>query len=67
MCSPNCKIRLTIITKCFRVGAEILNANTEDPNSERFLQLKMVEIFCGLTYEEAAGMTLVDFQRVIDP
>lgn len=45
---------------------KILNANTEDPNSERFLQLKMVEIFCGLSYEEAAGMTLVDFQRVIE-
>ena len=43
----------------------IINTNKEDANSERFVQTKMVEIFCGLTYEQAAAMKLIDFNRVV--
>ena len=43
----------------------VLNTNVDDKNSERFIQVKMVEIFCGITYEQAAAMTLNDFNRVV--
>lgn len=45
---------------------KILIANQEAENSERFINLKMVEIFCGITYEQASAMKLVDYQRIVE-
>ena len=44
---------------------KILATNTDDKNAERFLQQKMVEIFCGISLQEVQGMTLVDFNRIV--
>ena len=43
----------------------IIKTNSEDENSERFVNLKMLEIFCGIKYEQAAGMSLVDYERIV--
>lgn len=45
---------------------KILIANQEAENSERFINLKMVEIFCGITYKQASAMKLVDYQRIVE-
>jgi len=44
---------------------KIVNTNDQDENSERFIQTKMVEIFCGINYEQASAMTLIDFERIV--
>ena len=43
----------------------VVNTNDQDEYSERFINTKMVEIFCGLSYEQASAMTLVDFERIV--
>ena len=43
----------------------IIKTNSEDENSERFVNLKMLEIFCGIKYEQGAGMSLVDYERIV--
>ena len=45
---------------------KIIVANEEAENSERFVNLKMLEIFCGISYEQAAAMKLVDYQRIVE-
>jgi hypothetical protein len=44
---------------------KIVNTNDQDENSERFINTKMVEIFCGINYEQASAMTLIDFERIV--
>ena len=44
---------------------KIVNTNKGDEHSERFIHLKMLEIFCGIDYEHAAAMTLVDYERLV--
>ena len=44
---------------------KIVNTNKGDEHSERFIHLKMLEIFCGMDYEHAAAMTLVDYERLV--
>ena len=44
---------------------KIIQANKDDENSERFLNLKMLEIFCNISFEQAAGMQLVDYERIL--
>lgn len=54
-----------ITLKQYREYEKILNSNKNDANSERFIYLKMVEIFCGLSYEYASKMRLTDFERIV--
>lgn len=44
---------------------KIVNTNKGDEHSERFIHLKMLEIFCGIDYDHAAAMTLVDYERLV--
>jgi len=44
---------------------KVLKANVDNDNTERFINLKMLEIFCGITYEQANGMSLIDYQRIV--
>ncbi len=39
---------------------KIVETNKDDPNAERFLQLKMLEIFCGLPYADAIKYKYTD-------
>lgn len=45
---------------------KIIVANEKAENSERFVNLKMLEIFCEISYEQAAAMKLVDYQRIVE-
>ena len=44
---------------------KIVELNKDDDKSERFVNLKMLEIFCGITFEQASGITLVDYERIL--
>lgn len=44
---------------------KIVETNKGDDKSERFVSLKMLEIFCGITFEQASGITLVDYERIL--
>lgn len=39
---------------------KIVDTNKDDPNAERFLQLKMLEVFCGLPYADAIKYKYTD-------
>ena len=54
-----------ITLKQYKEYEKILDANKNDVNSERFIYLKMVEIFCGIPYEYANKMRLNDFERIV--
>jgi len=54
-----------ITLKQYKEYEKILDANKNDVNSERFIYLKMVEIFCGISYEYANKMRLNDFERIV--
>ncbi len=54
-----------ITIKQYKEYEKILDANKNDANSERFIYLKMVEIFCGIPYEYANKMRLNDFERIV--
>ena len=55
-----------ITLKQYKDYEKILKSNKDDVNSERFIHLKMLEIFCGLPYEYASKMRLNDFERIIN-
>ena len=54
-----------ITLKQYKEYEKIIKSNKDDKNSERFIYLKMIEIFCGLPYEYANKMRLVDFERIV--
>ena len=43
----------------------IVNTNAENENSERFVNLKMLEIFCGITFEQARAIQLNDYNELL--
>lgn len=66
------EIKISVPTKLsditlrqYRKYENIIKANEDDENSERFVNLKMVEVFCGITYEQASGMLLNDFTDIV--
>lgn len=66
------EIRLTIpeslkdITlRQYKAYEKIVKANEQDANAERFIHLKMLEIFCGITYEQAKLIPMVKFNEII--
>jgi hypothetical protein len=44
---------------------KILDTNKNDEISERFVNLKMLEIFCNITYQEATALKLIDYDYLI--
>ena len=44
---------------------KIVNTNADTENSERFINLKMLEIFCGITFEQAKAIQLNDYNELI--
>jgi len=44
---------------------EAILEDNKGAEQERFVQLKMVEIFCGISYEEATQLRLVDFAAIV--
>lgn len=54
-----------ITLRQYRKYEQVVKANEGDENSERFINLKMVEVFCGITYEQAQGMLLNDFTDIV--
>lgn len=53
-----------ITLRQYQAYEKVLSLNKEDDNSDRFITLKLIEIFCGITYEQAEGMKLSDFSRI---
>lgn len=43
----------------------ILEANKDIENAERFLNLKMLEIFCNISYKEATSLKLIDYDYLV--
>ena len=43
----------------------VLNSNETEDQASRFVNLKMLEIFCGITYEHAAAMSLLDYESIV--
>ena len=54
-----------ITLRQYKKYEKIILTNEGIDQSERFVNLKMLEIFCGITYEQAAAMTLVDYERIV--
>lgn len=44
---------------------KIIDANKDDANAERFIHCKMLEIFCGISYEEAKLIPMSKFNEII--
>jgi hypothetical protein len=43
----------------------VLKSNETEDQASRFVNLKMLEIFCGITYEHAAAMSLLDYESIV--
>tara|TARA_R110000782_G_scaffold12141_2_gene36684 strand:- start:1730 stop:2392 length:663 start_codon:yes stop_codon:yes gene_type:complete len=54
-----------ITLKEYKEYDKIILSNKDDANSERFVNLKMLEIFCGVNYEMAKQMPLKQFNTII--
>ena len=54
-------IKLSEYQKCYKLAED--NKDAQDPE---FLNLKMLEVFCGLTLKEAYNMKLTDFNFIIN-
>lgn len=66
------EIRLTIpesqkdITlKQYKDYYKIVEINKDNANAERFIHCKMLEIFCGITYEQAKLIPVIKFNEII--
>lgn len=58
--------RLSDITlKEYKAYDKIMQSNKDDENAERFINLKMLEIFCGVSYDMAKKMPLTKFNTII--
>lgn len=58
--------RLSDITlREYKSYDKIMQSNKEDDQAERFINLKMLEIFCGVNYENAKQMPLTKFNAII--
>ena len=55
-----------ITLRQYKAYEKIIKANVTDQNSERFINTKMLEIFCNIPYEYAAKMLLNDFVEIVD-
>ena len=45
---------------------KIIETNKDDDISERFVNLKMLEIFCGITYQQATALKLIDYDYIVN-
>ena len=66
------EIKITVPTSLSDITLEqykkyenVLNSNEAEDQASRFVNLKMLEIFCGITYEHAAAMSLLDYESVV--
>tara|TARA_R110000787_G_scaffold67489_4_gene151294 strand:+ start:186 stop:908 length:723 start_codon:yes stop_codon:yes gene_type:complete len=58
--------RLSDITlREYKAYDKIMQSNKEDEYAERFINLKMLEIFCGVNYENAKKMPLTKFNSIV--
>ena len=58
--------RLSDITlREYKAYDKIMQSNKEDDQAERFINLKMLEIFCGVNYDNAKKMPLTKFNAII--
>ena len=55
-----------ITLRQYKSYEKIIKANVTDQNSERFINIKMLEIFCNIPYEYASKMLLNDFVEIVD-
>ena len=55
-----------ITLRQYKAYEKIIKANVADQNSERFINIKMLEIFCNIPYEYASKMLLNDFVEIVD-
>jgi len=49
----------------YKTYEKILETNKDIDNAERFLNLKMLEIFCGISYKEATLLKLIDYDYLV--
>jgi hypothetical protein len=54
-----------ITLKEYKAYNKLIESNKDDANAERFVNLKMLEIFCGVSYENAKKMPLTKFNAII--
>jgi hypothetical protein len=45
---------------------KIIETNKDDDISERFVNLKMLEIFCNITYQQATALKLIDYDYIVN-
>ena len=55
-----------ITLKQYKAYEKVVQANAQDQNSERFINIKMLEIFCNIPFEYASKMKLNDFVEIVD-
>ncbi len=55
-----------ITLRQYKAYEKIIQANVNDNYSEKFINTKMLEIFCNIPYEYANKMKLNDFVEIVD-
>ena len=55
-----------ITLRQYKAYEKVIQANVTDQNSERFINTKMLEIFCNIPFEYASKMKLTDFVEIVD-
>tara|TARA_R110000782_G_scaffold92247_2_gene175577 strand:- start:538 stop:1197 length:660 start_codon:yes stop_codon:yes gene_type:complete len=55
-----------ITLRQYKAYEKIIQANVTDQNSERFINTKMLEIFCNIPFDYASKMKLTDFVEIVD-
>lgn len=66
------EIKITVPTSLSDITLEqykkyenVLKSNETEDQASRFVNLKMLEIFCGITFEHASAMSLLDYESVV--
>lgn len=54
-----------ITLKQYKDYYKIVEINKDNANAERFIHLKMLEIFCGISYEQAKLIPMAKFSEII--
>ncbi len=54
-----------ITLKQYKEFNKIIETNKDDDNSDHFVSIKMLEIFCGLEYKVATSLPVKDYESII--